>query len=359
MIAWHLLFKRSDPLSTPLLGLLTLALLIGSGCGRVRPRETYLELLDSEKRALEDQAYELKNENQYLHDLLDSAQRENEALRKSLSTEPSETGTDEIDLIIPDLDIGDTIDKDHNEVHTEFPDHYVDNNSSTNHHINGGKAHLISTRSENDLPADQTVTSIWLNPLLTGGDDRDNRPGDEGIVVVFEPRNQTGQYVPLAGPVSVVLLDPQKEGPTARIARWDFTAEETRAVLGQSALGRGIHLAIPWVSSRPENEKLQLYVRYQTTEGVNLEANREVYIDLPGKTFATWTPMIRKNEERQQPKSRLAQATSLEKISNQLHNGGPNDGPPQQEINNQNRGNQSGNTGLNNPVKVPTWSPFR
>ncbi|MEX0978854.1 MAG: hypothetical protein WDZ48_08390 [Pirellulales bacterium] len=67
---------------------------------------------------------------------------------------------------------------------------------------------------------------LSINKRLTGGLDRDGSGGDEGIMVMVEPRNERGQLVKAAGAVSLVVMDPSQMGDEARVARWDFQAHE-------------------------------------------------------------------------------------------------------------------------------------
>lgn len=139
-------------------------------------------------------------------------------------------------------------------------------------------------------PADTKVTHVFLNPLLTGGADFDRQPGDEGLSIVLEPRNAADQYVPQAGAVSVVVLDPTKDGESARIARWDFTLTATQQKLQTTSAAKGIHLEMPWPASPPSAGKLQLFVRYETADGRRLQTDREIFITPPGQVAQRWTP---------------------------------------------------------------------
>ena len=139
-------------------------------------------------------------------------------------------------------------------------------------------------------PADTKVTHVFLNPLLTGGADFDRQPGDEGLSIVLEPRNAADQYVPQAGAVSVVVLDPTKEGEAARIARWDFTLTATQQKLQTASAAKGILLEMPWPASPPSAGKLQLFVRYETADGRRLQTDREIFITPPGQVAQRWTP---------------------------------------------------------------------
>ena len=118
--------------------------------------------------------------------------------------------------------------------------------------------------SEDELAAaivsalDQRVESIHLNPRLTGGADFDGQPGDDGICVLVEPRNRSGDFVPEAARVSIVLLDPAKTGEAARIARWDLDADAAREFLQTESLDRGLLLRLPWQAALPERNRAAL-----------------------------------------------------------------------------------------------------
>jgi hypothetical protein len=139
-------------------------------------------------------------------------------------------------------------------------------------------------------PSDPRVTHIVLNPLLTGGDDFDRRPGDDGLVVVVEPRNEADAFVPLAGPLTLVLLDPTLTGEEARVARWEIDAHAASEALANTRQRKGIWLRLPWSGSPPRSNRLQLFVRYGTVDGRQLETQREVFIVLPGDVAHRWMP---------------------------------------------------------------------
>ena len=139
-------------------------------------------------------------------------------------------------------------------------------------------------------PADTKVTHLFLNPLLTGGADFDRQPGDEGLTVVIEPRNAGDEYVPQAGAVSIVVLDPSRQDESARIARWDFTLTATQEKLQTASAARGIKLEMPWPASPPTANQLKLFVRYETADGRRLQTERDIYITPPGQVVSRWTP---------------------------------------------------------------------
>jgi hypothetical protein len=161
--------------------------------------------------------------------------------------------------------------------------------SSENKPAIGGRE--IPTRTLSLEPADPRVTHIVLNQLLTGGTDFDKKPGHDGIVVVVEPRNRDEAFVPLAGPITVLVLDPTKTAEQGRIvARWEIDANEAQKSLRNSGKLRGIELRLPWTVKPPEINKLHLYVRYITVDNRDLRADRPLAINLPGDVTQQWTP---------------------------------------------------------------------
>src|SRR5262245_12157792 len=139
-------------------------------------------------------------------------------------------------------------------------------------------------------PTDKKITHLFLNPLLTGGADFDGQPGDDGLRIVVEPRNAIDQFVAEAGTLSVVVLDPARQGEAARVARWDFDNSALRQVLAASSPGLGIKLEIPWPATPPDATRLKLFVRYETPDGRTLQTDREIFVTQPGQAISRWTP---------------------------------------------------------------------
>ncbi|WP_254512038.1 hypothetical protein [Anatilimnocola floriformis] len=139
-------------------------------------------------------------------------------------------------------------------------------------------------------PIDGRVTNLYLNPLLTHGANLDSNPGDDGLALVLEPRNQSGQFVPQAGAISIVVLDPAKSGDAARIARWNLDEKLVRQRIDRSNSSRGIHLQLPWAGGAPETSEVKLFVRYQTADGRQLEAQHNVILNPSSQASQRWTP---------------------------------------------------------------------
>lgn len=139
-------------------------------------------------------------------------------------------------------------------------------------------------------PIDGRVTHLFLNPLLTRGANLDSTPGDDGLALVLEPRNQAGEYVPQAAALSIVVLDPMKSGDAARVARWNLDEKLVRQRISQANGTRGIHLQLPWAGGTPETNQVKLFVRYQTTDGRQLEAQHDLILNPASQASQRWTP---------------------------------------------------------------------
>jgi hypothetical protein len=156
----------------------------------------------------------------------------------------------------------------------------------------------LSAEAESTTPKDTKITHVTLSSLFTGGADFDSQPGDDGLCVVVEPRNAGEQYVPEAGPISIVVLDPSRQGDAARVARWDFDLSAARQKLAGSAVTTGIKLELPWPATPPTANRLHLFVRYETADGRKLQTDREIFLTPPGQVSSRWTP---RTAERQRP----------------------------------------------------------
>ena len=126
------------------------------------------------------------------------------------------------------------------------------------------------------------MAKIVLNHQMTGGYNADGPMGDEGIMVVIEPRSAQGRLITLAGEISIALVDPSLAGPKARVGRWDFKRDQVERLLRKAQPGAGIQIELPWQNHPPEHERLMLFVRFTTADGQRHEASQPILIDLPG-----------------------------------------------------------------------------
>lgn len=272
------------------------------GCRRDAYTDAYFDMLNAEKRVLEDRLYETQYNYEQAVAELEAARGNIKSGKKPASR--TRSGESERPLIEPEGDEpGET---------PELPKIELPPGVEEGQRKKTGSAVMRPASavvaesaalpamsrplSEDELAAaivsalDQRVETIHLNPRRTGGADFDAHSGDDGICVLVEPRNRSGDFVAEPARVSIVLLDPTKSDDAARVARWDLDADATRKFLHTDSADRGLLLRLPWQGTPPERKRLQLFVRYVTADGRKLEADREINIDSADRVAHSWTP---------------------------------------------------------------------
>lgn len=133
------------------------------------------------------------------------------------------------------------------------------------------------------------ATRIAIVRLLTNGHqfghgaDRysnNSALGDNGIEVVFSPRDAENKTVATEGTVAIVVIDPAVAGLEARVARWDFSAREAKPHYRETLFGKAYRFDLLWPHDAPQHEKLKLFVRLTTPDGQRLEANQTIHVRL-------------------------------------------------------------------------------
>lgn len=292
-----------------LLLLPAVVLLLLTGCRKDPYMQVYIDNMNAEKRMLEDTLYDLQYDYEQKVAEVDQLRDELEAMQAGGSSvlapgsdrsgsgggesTPRDRFPEDYNLDLPDLDIDQGTPSGPDEQDRTPPD-------------DAGPPPLDlgedETFSALPVPLNQDITRLYLNAAHTGGLDQDEQPGDDGIVVVFQPRNDDDEFVPSAGRVSVVLLDPETR---QRVARWEISKEETEMALQKARAARGIELSMPWNDTPPAKSRLHLFVRYWLADGQAIQADREITITPSGQLAARWTP---RTEQRSDPPQRLQMA---------------------------------------------------
>ncbi len=217
------------------------------GC---RGPDPSIELLESELRCMEDQLYELDRQVNVHCTQLESCRRYNAALRQQLdestrrpaappaaaeratppaakSTPPqraapanNEPQIDESDLNVPEIDYGPSQSSPEPNPTNQRPA-----STPKGPDTDAPQADVTQADVTQADRVDVGVSRIVLNSRLTGGYDFDGRPGDDGLLVVIEPQNAAGQYLPLPGEVSIHVIDPSRSG-TARASHVGTTTSQ-------------------------------------------------------------------------------------------------------------------------------------
>lgn len=266
--------------------------LFATGCKQDPYMSAHLEVLGAERRALEDRVIDLEIELERTQKRLEVKDGSGSSARRTREDRSQDTEApviqipglgDDLPSILrpPPVNEGQPADR-------VLPSPNGDSARTSPRYQLPIRPINVAARA----PGDPRITHIALNPILTGGIDLDNKSGDDGLTIVLEPRNADNEFVPLAGPITVVLLDYTKrnEGSAALIARWKIDAPTVHKSIVNDEYAQGIQLRLPWSDHPPENSKLRLDIRYTTVDGRHLDARADVIVTLPGQSSARWTP---------------------------------------------------------------------
>ncbi len=137
--------------------------------------------------------------------------------------------------------------------------------------------------------ADSTlVARLIIDSSRTRGFDADADSDPDGIEAFIQTRGGDDQPLRAAGPISVALLDPALPGEAARVARWDFSADEVARAYNRSPSAEGLKLKMRWPGAPPVNDRLQVFVRYTTGDGRQYESDSELNVDPPERPAQGW-----------------------------------------------------------------------
>ncbi len=152
------------------------------------------------------------------------------------------------------------------------------------------------------LPPEQAdvfyrAEKIKFNMLMTSGQDRDGRPGDEGLSVLLTPVDSQGDLVKLAGEVELDLFDMTRPADQQHLGQWKFTLDEVRDRWHKGFLSAGYLFQVDW-QSPPTAAELTLHARMSVADGRQFDATTQVKVTPAGAFAAVRSPAIRNSRTR-------------------------------------------------------------
>lgn len=248
-----------------------------SGCSQKPYLDASLEVMNAERRGLEDRLYDLEYEYEATVEKLENYRIENEELKRQLAGR----GSDPEPLpTTPEFDEDDLTPR------IEVPDLGASAGPSSESTVAAPMPMLTSARATGE------IRRIEIDPRRLSGVDFDEQPGDDGITITIEPRDAGNHLVRTAGPIHVVVLDYalRGEGNRAVVAEWKLTEAEVTRFLQDSPEDQGIQLHLLWPEDPPEHARLRVNVRFTTQDGRRLDTRRDVTVNLPSQLSNLWTP---------------------------------------------------------------------
>lgn len=143
----------------------------------------------------------------------------------------------------------------------------------------------LARRGEKTPRPEQTMalarlTGVRINGLLTGGLDRDDRPGDELLTTVLVPHDADGETVKIDGRIELQVFDLAQPRDKQRLGGWSFSVEEARRNWHSGFLASGFQFRLPWPQT-PTSSELLLHARFITSDGRQFDTSRTIQVTPP------------------------------------------------------------------------------
>jgi hypothetical protein len=137
---------------------------------------------------------------------------------------------------------------------------------------------------------DKRIVELHFQPALSRSVSFDDDNRDDGLYLVLQPKNEQGQVVPLAGAMTVEVLDPTRSEGQMIIGTWHYSLNEVQSKIQPIGSKQGIHLTLPWNGPNPKSDRLNVIATMQFENGRKVIAKKEFYINSGNGLKTVWTP---------------------------------------------------------------------
>jgi hypothetical protein len=137
---------------------------------------------------------------------------------------------------------------------------------------------------------DTRVVELAFHPSLSRAVNLDDRSDDDGLYLVLQPKNERGQMVPVAADLTIIAVDPAREGQAGQVGRWDYSAAEVQSKLRPIGQEQGIHFQLPWNGPDPSADRVIVFGLYKFPDGRQVMGEKEIFISHDGSHKTVWTP---------------------------------------------------------------------
>jgi hypothetical protein len=273
------------------LAILFIVTSLGMGCRQNPQLDAYLELMNAERRGLEERVVDLEAE-------LAQAQRELERYERSGSQAPrmrrlegerrSPEPVDDPDLVPPTIEIprvgedlellpeSPALQPPQTEPGTPFtPTGYARPYTRTPRRTPPGPLPAAARDAVALAPNEARVTQLYVASAANAEavSSTTDRARTADLFIVVEPRDARGRFQTVSGELRVMASAVSETDEQRRelLAVWEMSREEVSQALESQTGLQAIHLHLPWPTNRPAvNEPLQIEVRFTTEDGRRL-----------------------------------------------------------------------------------------
>lgn len=155
---------------------------------------------------------------------------------------------------------------------------------------NSDEPNLATIQPAVEKVTDTRVVELGFHPSLSRAANFDDESDDDGLYLVLQPLNAQGQMVDVAADLSIVVLDPSRDGDLARIGRWDYSAQDVKAKMQPIGSNQGVHLTLPWNGPDPGADRVVVFVRYTFPNGRQVIGEKTFFVSGEAGFRTVWVP---------------------------------------------------------------------
>lgn len=137
--------------------------------------------------------------------------------------------------------------------------------------------------------APSVATAVEVHPGLSGVHHQNNDADVDGIYLVVSIKDASGTPFEADKPISIVMLDPARDGEDARLGRWDLSVQDVREKFKSNPLD-SYHIPLPWSSKKPLGTDVAIFVRVFVDENTKLETNAMLPLVESREANNEWLP---------------------------------------------------------------------
>ena len=115
--------------------------------------------------------------------------------------------------------------------------------------------------------------------ILSGGDDYDGKPGDDGVTVYLRPLDRYGDALKVAGDIRIELYDLQNPSGQKLIGEYYFPVDQVAKLWYGKLATYHYSLRCPWQDGPPQHREITIrvtFVDYLTQRVLTAQTVREV-----------------------------------------------------------------------------------
>lgn len=163
---------------------------------------------------------------------------------------------------------------------------------SGSHDHSGGPARLLPAM---EMPKDTRIVDVKFHPGLSRAMNFDAQGDDDGLYLVLQPMNASGQFVPIAADLVIAVIDPSRNDNTGRIGKWSYSTAEVKNKLQPIGNSQGIHLSLPWNGPDPGADRVIVFAYYTLEDGRRIVSETEIFVNNAHRQNTVWVPRSKPN----------------------------------------------------------------